>query len=559
MERTPTAFRARLRSSRFPQRMAEGSDPLKTGERLGPYEVQGLLGVGATSKVYLGRHIKLGRLAAIKVLGGAHMADQKSVERLLKEARLVNDIRHPSIVDIFDVVEVTSPVPRVALVMEHVPGPSLKKLPRRPSLIQSLGLIWQLADALEAAHRVGVIHRDLKPDNLLLMGELSLQPHRVPELKIIDFGVAKAAAGALGRQPATSIMIGTPAYMAPEQVAGQPPPSAKTDVYGVSEVFFELLTGQRAFPSLGGVEAMVRMKLRQPPPALEVPRELSPGLQAWIQGALASRQEDRPDLATLKSLIQKMMPPRVVFEGERSFVRWLQQVQALESLRGLDDEPTHETTAPGDPMTPDRSPGTGPTTAAVPEVRTADPGNEPTTRMPVEVWGRAEPERPSMDPNPADEPSVGATALAFAAPAALPSSLREGPTEPEGAPSRLQQFSLVLLSFTAATLAGVAVAVRMQSEPSSGPPAPSDPPPQISAPRRAPAPRVQTRTVRVDSRPPNQEVRDAASNQLLGRTPLEVPIGRSRNLRVGPTEGPAQEIVVTPEQRVWTVQMPQSL
>jgi serine/threonine-protein kinase len=370
--------------------MPGGRDDIDAGERFGAYVVQRLLGVGATSHVYLGRHRKLGRLAAIKVLSPELTAEPKSVERLLREARLVNDIRHPNIVDIFDVVEVDDPPPRIALIMEHVPGPSLKRLKRRLSQTQAAGVAVQICDALESAHRAGVIHRDLKPDNLLLMSEPSPDPHRIPEVKIIDFGIAKAAGAALGSQPATSVMIGTPGYMAPEQIAGSPPPSEKTDVYAVAEVLYEMMTGRRAFPADWGVEGVVKAKLRGEPPRLHFPDGLSRGLIHWIEQALAHHQNRRPELASLRGIVRPMLPGTVAFDGERSFASWT----SSEGSRDNSDDEVE--TLFDDPGTED-----------FPETLPPEPLDEPASPLGPSDGPRTDPHHPPSEPTPIQ--GLGAT------------------------------------------------------------------------------------------------------------------------------------------------------
>ncbi|MCK6550457.1 protein kinase [Myxococcota bacterium] len=287
---------------------AEPIDAVEAGEVIGGYRLERLLGAGAVSRVFLATHLRLGRRAAIKVLTPPLVDDERITNRFLAEARVVNGIRHPNIVDISDFIESTSPR-RLALVMEHIEGPSLKKVVRegRPlSFVQAVGVMLQLADALGAAHAAGVIHRDLKPDNLLLTSEPDEDPSIVPGLKIVDFGIAKI--GAWGDKTATGMMIGTPAYMAPEQIAGRPPPSSASDVYAFGELLYELLTRQRAYP-VGAVGAVIQSKLKGELPKLDVPPV--PGGVAILDAVrrcLAMRPQDRPRLDELTAMLVEICP-----------------------------------------------------------------------------------------------------------------------------------------------------------------------------------------------------------------------------------------------------------
>src|SRR5262245_52777050 len=148
-------------------------DQLPLGAVLGGYQLDEVIGTGGMGAVYRATHVKLGRKAAIKVLSESLAGDPAYVSRFFHEARVVNEVGHPNIIDIIDFIETESPR-RVAYVMELVEGPPLSKLlqVRRLSVRQSLNLTLQVLDALAAVHRINVIHRDLKPDNLLVVGSL---------------------------------------------------------------------------------------------------------------------------------------------------------------------------------------------------------------------------------------------------------------------------------------------------------------------------------------------------------------------------------------------------
>lgn len=272
------------------------SGAARIGEQIGGYRLLDRLGDGSTSTVFLGEHVRLGRRAAIKVLTADFTDDAHTVGRLLNEARVVNDIRHPNIVDIWDFVEQDAPR-RVALVMEYVEGPSLETFRRDPlDGTQALALSLQLVDAVQAAHARGVIHRDLKPANLLLTFDPRVEPERDVELKVVDFGIAKVAGPHAQGLTVTGTMLGTPAYMAPEQIAGSPAPSPATDVFALGAVVYELLTGDRAYPS-PRLQETVRMKLRGELPELS-PLHVSGGtkLLELVKACLHRQPSSRPRL-----------------------------------------------------------------------------------------------------------------------------------------------------------------------------------------------------------------------------------------------------------------------
>jgi TolB-like protein/Flp pilus assembly protein TadD len=217
--------------------------PLGTGDRLGPYEILAPIGAGGMGEVWKATDTRLGRTVAIKVLNGAHS------ERFEQEARAIAALNHPHICTLHDVG------PNY-LVMEYIEGVALSgPLP----VEEALRLALQIAAALEAAHAKGITHRDLKPANILVTKE---------GVKLLDFGLAKAVDGwgATGDATRTieGTILGTPSYMAPEQIEGKPC-DARSDVFSFGAVLYEMLAGSRAFE---GMAAVLRDDPK-PPPALE--------------------------------------------------------------------------------------------------------------------------------------------------------------------------------------------------------------------------------------------------------------------------------------------------
>jgi eukaryotic-like serine/threonine-protein kinase len=221
---------------------------LKPGSGIGPYQVIALIGAGAMGQVYRARDTRLNRDVALKVLPEVFELDPDRTARLKREAQMLAALNHPNIAAIYGLEESQG---RQALVLELVDGPTVADLVARGpmTLADAVGLARQIADALEAAHDKGIIHRDLKPANIKVTG--------AGVVKILDFGLAKVWDGApdtgFGAAPtltATSLgeraILGTPAYMSPEQARGRPL-DKRTDIWSFACVLFEMLTGRTAF------------------------------------------------------------------------------------------------------------------------------------------------------------------------------------------------------------------------------------------------------------------------------------------------------------------------
>ena len=251
----------------------------RTGQRLGNYRLTQLLGHGSFAEVYLGEHVRLGTLAAVKVLY-TRLASPEEVESFEKEARTIAHLRHPHIVRVFD-FDVVDDTP--FLVMDYAPNGTLRKLhPRGTKLPLSLILTYvkQIADALQHAHDQRLIHRDIKPENMLL-GQNN-------ELLLSDFGIATVAQSS--RYQGTQDMAGTITYMAPEQVQGKPRPAS--DQYALGIVVYEWLSGERPFH--GSFTEIATQHVLTPPPSLrEKMPELSPGVEQVVMTALTKDPKAR--------------------------------------------------------------------------------------------------------------------------------------------------------------------------------------------------------------------------------------------------------------------------
>jgi serine/threonine-protein kinase len=255
--------------------------------RAGDYELAEEVGRGAFGTVYRAVHPIIGKEVAVKVLNRLVVRDEQQERRFVTEARAVNRIKHPNIVDIFGFGQLANG--QTFYVMELLVGETLAKLLKRGALppLAALEILEPLADALDAAHRVGVLHRDLKPANVFL--------HRPPggaaRLKLLDFGVAKILEpSSEPNATASGAALGTPAYMAPEQWAGAST-NASSDIYSLGLIAYELLTGRRPYGASGTHELVKAHLFDQP----DVPSSVNPALTAAIDAPLAAMLAKRPE------------------------------------------------------------------------------------------------------------------------------------------------------------------------------------------------------------------------------------------------------------------------
>ena len=246
-------------------------------------------------KVYLAAHPGIGRQAAIKILTPSDAADPQIVSRFITEARAANAIRHPNIVDIYDSGVLDSGTPYI--VMEYLEGEMLTHALARGPLALADAIDWgcQIAEALAAAHAHEVVHRDLKPDNLFLIAD----PRRLgrKQVKVLDFGIAKLQRHTFDQvhKTRTGALLGTPLYMSPEQCMSMKDIDARTDIYSLGVILYEMVTGRRPFDS-DGVYALISMQINDPPVSPttyrpDLPLELETIILQALAKAPTSRQE----------------------------------------------------------------------------------------------------------------------------------------------------------------------------------------------------------------------------------------------------------------------------
>ena len=291
---------------------AETTDVTQTSERLGPgmelggYIIESVLGQGGMGIVYAATHPLIGKRAAVKVLKPELSKEPAAVERFIREARAVNQIGHPNIVDIYDFGQL--PDGRSYYLMDLLDGEPLRaKLARGPlHLSQAATVIDQTASALSAAHDKGIVHRDLKPDNVFMVDV----PDRWPEVKLLDWGLAKLVRGVGKFVTVTGSVLGTPVYMSPEQARGDQV-DHRTDIYALGVMSYELLAGAVPFKGRSSVDTLLAHQEEPVPPlAAHVP-ELPDELGQLIEAMLAKDADDRPTLAAVRAVLVRLRGTKI--------------------------------------------------------------------------------------------------------------------------------------------------------------------------------------------------------------------------------------------------------
>src|SRR5258705_11622197 len=259
------------------------------------YHVVKKLGEGGMGQVYLAEHVKMGRRSAIKVMNRAMVHDPDAVARFNREASNASRITHPNVCAIYDFGE--TPDGLIYLAMEFIEGEPLTDLLEREgalSVSRATHIFLQTADALQAAHELGIVHRDLKPDNIMLTKGRS--GGGADQVKVVDFGIAKAGGGDESGQKVTKtgLVVGTPEFMSPEQLSGDKV-DGRSDLYSLALVFFQMLAGKLPFEATTVQETMIKrltdepMKLADSRPDLTFP----PGLQPVLDTALTRTPAER--------------------------------------------------------------------------------------------------------------------------------------------------------------------------------------------------------------------------------------------------------------------------
>src|SRR5215468_2787554 len=244
-----------------PLRPKGSADPMIGRIIADRYLILAQLGEGGMGRVYVAEHVKMNRQCAIKLMSPSLMNDAESTTRFAREASNAARILHPNVAAVFDYGEADK---TVYLVMEYVDGESLSSLLGREGALdprRAIDIGRQIADGLTAAHELGLVRRDLKPDNVIVTRKRDGREIA----KVVDFGIAKAVSDspqdALTR---SGLVIGTPEFMSPEQLLGDPV-DARTDIYSLGCMLFQMLSGIKPFDA-DSREQMIRRRLHEPPP-----------------------------------------------------------------------------------------------------------------------------------------------------------------------------------------------------------------------------------------------------------------------------------------------------
>ncbi|MGH2821906.1 MAG: serine/threonine-protein kinase, partial [Thermoleophilaceae bacterium] len=258
--------------------------PAAPGSQVGGYRIEWLAGRGGMGEVYRALDTRLERPVALKLLAPERADDQRFRERILRESRLAAGLDHPNVVPIYEAGEAEG---RLFIAMRYVEGTDLKALLRRTGVLppeRAIGLAAQLADALDAAHARGLVHRDVKPSNVLID-----DPGGRDHIYLADFGLTQSASD---RGPADGQLMGTIDYVAPEQIRGEQV-DGRADQYALGCLLYECLTGTLPFAGGSDVATIFAHLEEEAPPPSSVRPELPVELDTVLAQALAKEPDER--------------------------------------------------------------------------------------------------------------------------------------------------------------------------------------------------------------------------------------------------------------------------
>lgn len=329
--------------------LLENEQKLSAGQRINHYEILAAIGEGGMGEVYLARDTKLGRRVALKLLPDYFASDAHRMRRFRQEARAASVLSHPNVCVIHEVGETEDGRP--FLTMEYVEGPTLRqRMAKGMKLREALDVAAQIADALNAAHDAGIVHRDIKPENIILRPD--------GYAKVLDFGLAKLTdkPEGFGTETATTLMrtstpglvMGTVAYMSPEQARGVPV-DHRTDIWSLGVVLYEMISGHVPFEGETPTDVVVGIVEREQPALTESVAELPRELDRIVRKALRKDRDERYQLA--KELAIDLRSLRRELEAElelgRSSVPPAAKSQThVNRATANFDAPRHTTTLP---------------------------------------------------------------------------------------------------------------------------------------------------------------------------------------------------------------------
>src|ERR1019366_7800372 len=289
-----------------------GSIQVREGDLLaGKYRIERVLGVGGMGVVFAARHEELGQLVAIKFVRDESLANDEAVERFLRESRSAARLRSEHVARVLDVGKLESGAPY--MVMEFLDGSDLGQILIRDGpmpLDMAVVLMLQVCEGVAEAHAAGIVHRDLKPENLFLTRSVGGSP----KMKVLDFGVSKSAnltSGGKGALTRTSAVLGSPLYMAPEQMRSSRDVDARIDVWALGVVLFELLTSRSPFEAETMPELCLKVVGEPPLSMTDLRPGLPPAIVAIVARCLEKDRDKRyANAAELALALGPFAPPR---------------------------------------------------------------------------------------------------------------------------------------------------------------------------------------------------------------------------------------------------------
>ncbi|MBA2260190.1 MAG: protein kinase, partial [Acidobacteria bacterium] len=318
---------------------------LEAGKCFGHYEIIEQIGAGGMGEVYLAEDTRLERKTALKILPGAVAQDEDRMQRFVREAKSASGLNHPNIITIYEIGETDN---THFIAAEYIEGDTLReRLKGAPiNLKSALEIAIQVASALDAAHRTGIVHRDIKPDNVMI------RPDGL--IKILDFGIAKLTEklsetdleAATEAQTRAGTIIGTAAYMSPEQARGQTV-DARSDIFSFGVMLYEMLVGKRPFEGVNAVETIGSILNKEPVPLSRQTPDVPLEIERIINKTLRKDREERYQTAKDVLIDLKDVKQDLEFQNklERTAAPEREEVKTQVSNATTSDSPQHTTSS----------------------------------------------------------------------------------------------------------------------------------------------------------------------------------------------------------------------
>jgi serine/threonine protein kinase len=281
----------------------EGQAPVNVGDVLADkYRIERILGVGGMGVVVAATHLQLEQLVALKFMLPHALVNQEAVQRFMREARNAVKLRSEHVARIIDVGTLPNSAPYI--VMEFLQGTDLQSVLEKQGVVPVqtvVDYILQASEAIAEAHAHGIVHRDLKPANLFL----TRRPDGQPLVKVLDFGISKAGGTSDFQLTQTAAVMGSPAYMSPEQMRSSKLVDSRSDIWALGVILYQAATGQVPFAAETFTELCLRVAM-DPAPAMRAPYAIPPGFEAMVQRCLEKDPAHRPQ--TIAELAQILQP-----------------------------------------------------------------------------------------------------------------------------------------------------------------------------------------------------------------------------------------------------------